>query len=158
MNLSTLKKNFTHRRLPIWGDIPYRTRVVVLGVAITVAVLVMQAAGALRPLEGWLYDTRARNCQFFSPPPTTQVVHLDIDDSALEAYGKWPWRRGRRIVGRVVDELRDAGAKALALDITFVDEDANPEQDYEDEPPGPTTLPTTAPTGVASAADTFPVS
>ncbi|HEY7116304.1 MAG TPA: CHASE2 domain-containing protein, partial [Tepidisphaeraceae bacterium] len=135
-------KSLKPRRLPIWGDIPFRTRVVVLGVALTVGVLVMEFAGALRPFEGWLYDTRARHCQFFSPAPTTQLVHLDIDDTALEAYGPYPWKRGRRIFAGAVDELREAGAKALALDITFGDEDTSDGQEFDDTPmPGPTTSP-----------------
>src|SRR5689334_14576881 len=122
---------FASRRLRFWGDIPFRTRVVILGVALTTAVLVMEGTGSLRPLEGWLYDTRAKRCQFFSPRPTTQLVHMDIDDSALEAYGSWPWKRGRRIIGRVVDELREAGAVALALDITFGDDEGR-STDLED--------------------------
>jgi adenylate cyclase len=120
--------------VPFWGDIPYRTRVVILGVALTVAVLLMEATGALAPFEGWLYDTRALRCRAFTPPPTTQIVHMDIDDAAIETVGKWPWPR--RLVAAVVDELREAGARALALDIIFSDEDA----------PGAVVLATTLPT------------
>src|SRR4051794_36777273 len=114
MTLSPFKK-FRGRRLPIWGDIPFRTRMVLLGAALTLAVLVLEAVGGLAPLEGWLYDTRALRCQYHNPPPTTRVVHLDIDDAALETVGKWPWPR--RVMADVIDELRQAGASELALDV-----------------------------------------
>ncbi|HUB23877.1 MAG TPA: hypothetical protein VL992_00510, partial [Tepidisphaeraceae bacterium] len=38
-----------------------------------------------------LSDYRARHFQYFRPPPTKQLVHLDIDDTTLSAVGRWPW-------------------------------------------------------------------
>src|SRR5256885_13627962 len=76
-----------------WNQIPFRARLVLLGFALTAIVLVMEGIGALSPLENWLYDIRARNCQFFAKAPTTQLVHLDIDDAALDTVGRWPWDR-----------------------------------------------------------------
>jgi class 3 adenylate cyclase/CHASE2 domain-containing sensor protein len=111
--------------LPDWGRywnmIPFRTRLVLLGYTLTFLVLIMEAIGALTPLENWLYDVRARHCQFYAKAPTTQLVHLDIDDNALATVGRWPW--DRRLIAAVVDEIREAGAKTLALDIQFSDED-----------------------------------
>jgi class 3 adenylate cyclase len=104
-----------------WNQIPFRARLVLLGFALTTVVLVMEGIGALSPLENWLYDIRARNCQFFAKAPTTQLVHLDIDDAALDTVGRWPW--DRRFVAAVIDEIKGAGAKALALDIQFADDD-----------------------------------
>ncbi|MDB5322322.1 MAG: adenylate/guanylate cyclase with Chase sensor [Phycisphaerales bacterium] len=104
-----------------WNQIPFRARLMLLGFTLTVLVLVMEGIGALTPLENWLYDIRARHCQFYAKAPTTQLVHLDIDDAALETVGKWPW--DRRFVAAIIDEIREAGAKVLALDIQFTDED-----------------------------------
>src|SRR5260221_4275862 len=76
-----------------WNQIPFRTRLVLLGFGLTGMVLVMQAVGLLAPLEAFLYDTRAKYCQHYSRPPTTQLVHLDIDDGSYETIGQPPWPR-----------------------------------------------------------------
>jgi len=91
------------------------TRSLLLGVAITLAVTAAEHQGWLLSLEHWLYDQRARRRQAFTPPPTDRLVHVDIDDLALERIGRWPWPRSR--VAAIVDELRLAGARAIALDI-----------------------------------------
>jgi class 3 adenylate cyclase/CHASE2 domain-containing sensor protein len=129
-----------------WNQIPFRARLVLLGFALTAIVLVMEGIGALSPLENWLYDIRARNCQFFAKAPTTQLVHLDIDDAALDSVGKWPW--DRRFIAEVIDEIREAGATALALDITFSDDEtqgATQQSVLSAAAVAATTAPTTAP-------------
>src|SRR5688572_26179627 len=88
-----------------------------LGVALTLAVIALDAADLLAPLERWAYDKRAALFQDFSPPPTTELVHVDIDDGALEAIGYWPWPRST--LADIVEELHRAGAKAVALDVVF---------------------------------------
>ncbi|HMB95450.1 MAG TPA: hypothetical protein VKK61_05375, partial [Tepidisphaeraceae bacterium] len=55
-------------------------RTIVLGVFLTLAVIVADYVGLLDPFERYLYDQRARYCQFFTPPPTDRIMHLDIDD------------------------------------------------------------------------------
>lgn len=101
-------------------------RTTVLGVLLTLGVVVAVRVGWLNALENWIYDRRAATCQFFTPPPTDRLVHLDIDDLTLEAMGPWPWPRAR--LAYVVDELRLAGAKAVGLDIVFPEPQA---ADYE---------------------------
>lgn len=129
-----------------WNQIPFRARLVLLGFALTAIVLVMEGMGALSPLENWLYDIRARNCQFYAKAPTTQLVHLDIDDAALDSVGKWPW--DRRFIAEVIDEIREAGAMALSLDITFSDDEtqgATQQSVVSAAAVAATTAPTTAP-------------
>lgn len=87
----------------------------VLGVALTAAVVLTQHWGLLAPLENWLYDRRIQDCQFFNPPPTDKLVHLDIDDASLETIGRWPWHRSR--LAQILDELKATGVKSVALDI-----------------------------------------
>ena len=91
----------------------------VLGVALTLMVLVAGALGFLDSLENWFYDQRALRCQFFNRPPTTQLVHLDLDDRALEVIGKWPWPRSK--FAAILDELGRAKPKVVATDIIFPD-------------------------------------
>lgn len=90
-----------------------------LGVALTLIVIVASVAGWLDPLENWFYDQRALHCQQFTKPPTTQLVHLDLDDRALEVIGKWPWPRGK--LAGILDELGRAKPKVVATDIIFAD-------------------------------------
>jgi class 3 adenylate cyclase/CHASE2 domain-containing sensor protein len=88
-----------------------------IGTALTALVIVVDAAGMLAHLENWLYDMRARTCQHFTPKPTDKLLHLDIDDRALEVVGGWPWPRERW--GRLLQELKTAGAKAVEMDVIF---------------------------------------
>src|SRR5688572_28898031 len=96
-----------------------------LGVGLTLAVIGLDALNALSPVERWMYDKRAALFQSFSPPPTTELVHVDIDDSALEAVGGWPWPRST--LADIIDELHRAGTTAVALDVIFAE--AQPQHD-----------------------------
>lgn len=71
----------------------------------------------LRPMEHWLYDRRARYCQFFMPEPTDKLVHLDLDEAAIDDLGLWPWPR--ETMAGLLDEIHAAGPKAVALDILY---------------------------------------
>ena len=94
---------------------------ILVGTVLTLLVVALDLAGAFTPLEWWLYDRRASNCQFFTPPPTDTLVHIDIDDAALDSLSaekiSWPWNRG--VWAELLDEIRLAGPKAVALDIIF---------------------------------------
>ena len=91
------------------------TDCLLIGAALTSLLILFDAAGALSPLENWLYDFRIRTCQFFTPKPTDKLVHLDLDDRALEVVGRWPWPRAKW--ARILDELRLAGPKAVEMDV-----------------------------------------
>jgi class 3 adenylate cyclase/CHASE2 domain-containing sensor protein len=92
-------------------------RTVQLGLLLTAVVIALDWLGLLAPFERFLYDTRARYCQFFTPPPTDKIVHLDIDDASLQEIGRFPWPRTR--LAEMIDEIRVAGAKVIGLDIIF---------------------------------------
>ncbi|MGA2502087.1 MAG: CHASE2 domain-containing protein, partial [Tepidisphaeraceae bacterium] len=89
----------------------------VLGTLLTVLVASLDAAGFLDQFEEYSYDLRAQRCQFFQPPPTDRLVHIDIDDASLEAIGAWPWPR--TLMAEIVDEIRIADTKALAFDVIY---------------------------------------
>ena len=82
---------------------------------VTLLVILLDRWGLLVAPERWLYDFRAATCQFFMPQPTDRLIHLDIDDPTLDAIGAWPWPRTR--LALMIDEIRRAGASALALDV-----------------------------------------
>ena len=49
------------------------------------------------------------------------VKVIDIDDESLRRIGQWPWPR--TVVAQLIENLRDAGAAAIALDIVFAEPD-----------------------------------
>lgn len=53
--------------------------------------------------------------------PNLPVRIVDIDDETLVRLGQWPWPRTR--TARLIDALRDAGAKVIAFDVVFADPD-----------------------------------
>jgi adenylate cyclase len=54
------------------------------------------------------------------------IVLIAIDESSLEALGRWPWPRDRH--GYVVRYLKKAGAKAVVFDLMFFEPDENAEE------------------------------
>src|SRR4051812_19522743 len=92
----------------------------VIGITLTLFVAIFDyTSRVLQPLDDWFYDRRARVCQFFTPPPTDHLVHVDIDDQSMDDIGRWPWPRAR--FARLLEEIDRAGAKAIALDIVLSD-------------------------------------
>ena len=88
-----------------------------LGLLLTLIVMLADFGGLLEPLERYFYDLRARHCQYFTPPPTDRIVHLDIDDQSIAQIGRWPWSRS--VIANLIDEISRAGAKVIALDILY---------------------------------------
>ena len=93
-------------------------RAAVMGVLLVVIAVTLHAGGYLSRLEAILYDVRARFCQAGRPPPAP-LVHLDVDDDALQDVGHWPWPPAT--MARILDEVGRAGPKVLAMDVIFVE-------------------------------------
>jgi len=93
-----------------------------LGFLLTLVVLAADwqgKDGLLWRIENNLYDLRARKFQYFTPPPTDKLVHIDIDDPSLQYMGQWPWPR--TLLAELTDAMREAGAKAIAFDVLFAE-------------------------------------
>src|SRR5687768_14176075 len=99
------------------SDRHIRTSALASGTALTLAVVLAFWVGWLETLETGLYDLRAQRFQYFTPPPTDRIVHVDIDDPVLDAVGAWPWPRS--VLAEQIDEMKLAGAKVIALDVLF---------------------------------------
>ena len=56
----------------------------------------------------------------------SNLLLLAIDESSLEAFGRWPWPRDR--YGYVVRYLKQAGARAVVFDVMFFEPDENAEE------------------------------
>src|SRR5690242_11512309 len=113
----------------------------IVGTITTLGVMLFDGMGWMDGLEKWTYDRRVADCQFFRKPPTTQLIHLDIDDKALDAIGQWPWPRSK--MADILEEVARANPKAVGIDIIY-SEPARPNW----TPIGdvaPTTAPSTQP-------------
>jgi len=96
-------------------------RVTVAGSVVVLAVLVLFL---FRPAP--IGDLDARACdllgQLAGPGhPSAQVAIVEIDDKSLERVGRWPWPRST--VGKLSEEILEAGASTVALDMMFAQDD-----------------------------------
>jgi adenylate cyclase len=62
-------------------------------------------------------DTRFRFRPAAKTPPDPRIVIVDIDQRSQEVLGKWPFSRIN--FAKMLDALREDGAKVAAFDITF---------------------------------------
>jgi class 3 adenylate cyclase len=90
-------------------------RSLALGGSVTALVVIASALGLFAPLERVALDYRFKNFQSKNPPPSTRIVHIDIDDNSLRTIGRWPWHRSK--LAAVVDELKAADAAVIAFDL-----------------------------------------
>lgn len=98
------------------------TQNAVLGLAATLLILILDWGGddgVLTVFERPLYDERAKKFQYFRPPPTDRLMHIDITDSSLQHIGAWPWPRSK--IAMMLREIHRAGAKAVAFDVIFAE-------------------------------------
>jgi len=88
-----------------------------LGLAITVAGCVSLVLFN-RSFKLELMALDARFSPWFSTlAPDPRIVHVDIDDNALERVGRWPWTRDK--IAALVRVIHELGAKAIAVDLLF---------------------------------------
>jgi len=69
-------------------------------------------------------DSRGMDSMFRlrGPQPTRNAVAIiDIDEKSLQALGQWPWPRD--VVARLIDRIRESGAKVVGFDVVFAEED-----------------------------------
>src|SRR4051794_10289996 len=98
-----------------WAD-------VAVGAIVAIAILLvfyMQWADAL---ELKLYDMRAK--MRAKSTVTENIILVGIDDQSIREIGRWPWPRA--YVAEMVDQLSEAGAKVIGVDVFFSDQELNP--------------------------------
>ena len=88
-----------------------------LGLSAAAVFALLYIIGALTPLEDRLYDFylrfRADRARL------SDVVFLDVDDSAIAYYGIFPWPRSIPADGLL--RLKEYGARAAIFDIEYID-------------------------------------
>ncbi len=88
-----------------------------LGMAATLIALALHWTGAVDVVEWRTLDVLFRQLPTIRPNP--DIVHLALDDNALEQIHRWPWPR--QLLGRLVDTLTECGARSVTLDIILRD-------------------------------------
>lgn len=98
-----------------------------LALALTTVALILVYTNGLYRWDGVFYDW---NLAAWSRTPADDIVIIAIDEQSLREIGRWPW--SRRTHAELIRILNTAGAKAIALDIAFVEPDAtDPTADTE---------------------------
>ena len=104
-------------------------RVRVLRQRATFLLALLFAATALYLFDAfWRTDLAIYDTALPSGPAPDDVVIVAIDDPSIQQLGRWPWPRAMHAA--LLDRLRAAGARAVALDILFTEPDpSSPEGD-----------------------------
>ena len=100
------------------------------GILATVVVTALDLSGALEGLESSSLDMRFRLVPRTPRPMTSAIVHVDIDDGALDVK-RWPWKR--RELARAVSEIARAGARTLVLDLLLTEESDEEDSKIDDD-------------------------
>lgn len=86
---------------------------------------ILSFTGLLQPVDETFYDRLSIRLPAPSGLPETVVVAID-DPSFAELGLAWPWPRA--LHARLIEALREAGARQIALDVVFADP-GDPEDD-----------------------------
>jgi len=97
-------------------------RFIVLGLAVGLALLILQGAGLFRSLEWKSWDWRLR--ALADPHSASQeIVILLVDQQSLDFYEQeglgWPWPR--QLYAAAVQFCQAGGARAIAFDVLFTE-------------------------------------
>lgn len=91
--------------------------VALLSIAISLSYLTL-------PQSIYSLDDRLRDFLFVlrGPiPQTNEVIIIDIDEAALERFGRWPWPR--KEIATLLDRISSAGPLIIGLDMIFPEAD-----------------------------------
>ena len=93
----------------------------VIGLVLTGLLITLRIADpiTLATMRGAGFDTMQR--LWPRQNSDTQVRIVDIDEASLKKLGQWPWPRTE--LAKLVNELHDLGAAAIAFDIIFPEPD-----------------------------------
>jgi adenylate cyclase len=101
-----------------------RRRAIQVGAAGIFTLLAMLLTHATNPglfgqLSALVFDFQQR----LKPRPEAgaPIAVVDIDEESLREVGQWPWPRSD--IARIVDQLRELGAAAIAFDMVFSEPD-----------------------------------
>lgn len=103
-----------------------------LVVALATAALAVVSRPRFSTLDLKIYDAMLRTAK--TKPASDRIAIVAVDDRSLSEIGQWPWPRD--VMARLIDRIRDLGARVVALDLLL----AEPDRYNRDRPNGsPTT-------------------
>jgi PAS domain S-box-containing protein len=85
-----------------------------VGLAVCAGICALYLSGSLLFIDRQLTSARF---QLVTSEPTGDVVVVEIDAPSLQEIAVWPWPR--EVHAKVIDRLREAGARQIAVDIDF---------------------------------------
>ncbi|MEK6772293.1 MAG: adenylate/guanylate cyclase domain-containing protein [Pseudomonadota bacterium] len=97
----------------------HSARAVGLFLTVLVATAFYFGVPLMDQLELETYDMRLRT--LMHPPAVPVVTIVAIDDQSLNVHGRWPWSRQK--IADLVKRLDRAGARVIALDIFFSEQE-----------------------------------
>jgi adenylate cyclase len=90
-----------------------------LGAAAIVVVLSIVQPGVIAQMDLRAYDELLRRTA--RPPTTGRVSIVAVDEKSITEIGQWPWLRD--VMARLVERLRELGARVIAFDIILSEPD-----------------------------------
>jgi CHASE2 domain-containing sensor protein/signal transduction histidine kinase len=92
----------------------------VVAMVATAIIAVATLGGWTRPADDLLYDAAMRSAPAPADPDTLIVA---IDETSLEALGRWPWPR--RLHAQLLERLAEARPASVTLDLLLSEPDAD---------------------------------
>ncbi|MBO9708550.1 MAG: CHASE2 domain-containing protein [Caulobacter sp.] len=105
----------TRRRLAGW---------LVVAILTSLALAALTASNLTVRLDNILYDRLQRAS---GRPVDPSILIVDIDERSLRELGSWPWPRAMH--AEMIDQLTQAGAKAIVYDVLFSQPAPYPQDD-----------------------------
>lgn len=87
-----------------------------LGLPLVLLLLLLQTSSLPERLDASIYDALIGA---FPAAPSDNIVVVAIDDSSLQALGRWPWPR--TLHAELLDRLTDAGAGTVVIDLLLTE-------------------------------------
>lgn len=98
-----------------------------VGLFTILMVILLDLLGLFGPIDSDVRDLQQQHVGRSPSPMSPDIVHVDIDDGALQRIGRWPWPRP--LLAACLDELRDAGARTIAIDLELSEPGLDPAAD-----------------------------
>jgi len=98
-----------------------------VGLITLFVVVLLDVLGVFDPIDARTRDLQQQSVLRSPTPMSPAIVHVDIDDGALQRIGRWPW--SRTLIAGCIDEIRRAGARTIALDLDFTEAGQDPMDD-----------------------------
>ena len=105
----------------------YSGRVQQVGLIVLFVVVLLDGLGAFDSPDARTRDLQQQYVPRRPVPMSPDIVHVDIDDGALQRIGRWPWTR--TLLAGCIEEIRRAGARTIVLDLDFTEAGQDPADD-----------------------------